>query len=69
MEIRIALPFDPDFHDPKSLAALEQRCTQHGREEFAEPPIASVHYPPNGRVAACPRALRGIIEDAIKKFS
>jgi hypothetical protein len=68
MEIRIVLPFDPAFHDPKSKAATDRYCTQHG-EGCAEPPIASVDYPPNGRVSACPRALRGIIEDAIGKFS
>jgi hypothetical protein len=70
VEIRIVMPFSPDdpaLHDPASKAATERYCTQHG-DTCTEPPVASVYYPPVGRVSACVRALHGIIDDAVSKF-
>ncbi|WP_133306101.1 hypothetical protein [Microbispora triticiradicis] len=69
MEIRIVMPFNPAFHDPSSVAATEECCSQHGKDYCDQPPVASVYYPPNGRVSACARALHGIIDDAVSKSS
>lgn len=66
-EIRIVMPFDPAFRDPKSVAATGW-CSRHGTDYCDEPPVAGVCYPPHGRVSACARALHGIIDDAVKTF-